>query len=200
MMYYYQKQQAFSLVETLVAISILLIVIVGPMTITARTAKSSTFATEQAQAFFLAQEGIELAQKLRDDRMLLFFHNQTNNTWSTFRGGTAYPNLGNCYDSNGCGLHWTGSADIGILASNCGGANNLNTCRLYQKNSGRNYFTHTSTNANITPFVRKIYFTRDGTNDTYVRVRSEVVWRTGSIISLQRVELETYLYNVYGLN
>ena len=59
MIYLQDKQKGFSLVETLVAISILLIVIVGPMTISMSTAKSSSFASEQVQAFFLAQEGLE---------------------------------------------------------------------------------------------------------------------------------------------
>ena len=41
MMFYQNKQSGFSLVETLVAISVLLIVVVGPMTISMRTAKST---------------------------------------------------------------------------------------------------------------------------------------------------------------
>jgi prepilin-type N-terminal cleavage/methylation domain-containing protein len=53
------QQSGFSLVETLVAISLLLIMIVGPMAISAKTAKSTSFASEQVQAFFLAQEGLD---------------------------------------------------------------------------------------------------------------------------------------------
>jgi len=73
MIFNLNKQAGFSLVETLVSISILLLVIVGPMTITSRTAKSATFASEQVQAFFLAQEGVELAQKARSDLVLRKF-------------------------------------------------------------------------------------------------------------------------------
>jgi type II secretory pathway pseudopilin PulG len=60
----------FSLVETLVATSILLLVVVGPLAISSRTAKSSTFATEQLTAYLLAQEGLELAEKARGDSIL----------------------------------------------------------------------------------------------------------------------------------
>ena len=88
MIFYQQKQSGFSLVETLVAISILLIVIVGPMTISMQSAKSSSFASEQVQAFFLAQEGLELAEKARDDLLLrseLFDGNPPSYlSWGTF--------------------------------------------------------------------------------------------------------------------
>src|SRR3989344_1273934 len=84
MMFYQNKQSGFSLVETLVAISVLLIVVVGPMTISMRTAKSTSFASEQVQAFFLAQEGLELAHKGRDDLLLQNFAGTINNSWTRF--------------------------------------------------------------------------------------------------------------------
>ena len=67
------KQSGFSLIETLVSISILLIVIVGPMSISNNSAKGSSFSNEQVTAFFLAQEGAELAQKGRDDLVIKGF-------------------------------------------------------------------------------------------------------------------------------
>lgn len=49
--------------ETLVAITILLIVVVGPMKIIISASNSTSFSGEQVVAFFLAQEGAEIAQK-----------------------------------------------------------------------------------------------------------------------------------------
>ena len=49
----------------------------------------------------------------------------------------------------------------------------------------------------MTLFSRKIYLTNTG-DLRGVRVRSVVSWRTGSLVAEQKVEVETYLYNIYG--
>ncbi|MCA9360544.1 prepilin-type N-terminal cleavage/methylation domain-containing protein [Candidatus Kaiserbacteria bacterium] len=87
--------QGFSLVETLVAITILLIIIIGPMTISSSTARSTSFASEQVVAYFLAQEGAELAQKARDDFLLENFYVDSSEPyigWDKFTddGGGTY--------------------------------------------------------------------------------------------------------------
>ncbi len=196
MMFYVKKQQGFSLVETLVAISILLIVIVGPMSISMRTAKSATFATEQVQAFFLAQEGVELAQKVRDDLLLQWngFTGAVANPWARFTDTTNAGVYRHCFAANGCGLEW-GTTTAGSLAGaiSCDPAT---ACLLNRKNTGRNWFTHTVSGGTPTLFTRRIYFTRTAAGEG-VHARSVVTWRTGSIIAEQRIEVDTYLYNIY---
>lgn len=186
MIFYQNKQNGFSLVETLVAISILLIVIVGPMTITMSTAKSSTFASEQIQAFFLAQEGLELVQKLRDD-LLLEGLNTGTDTWNTF---TSYTQ---CYSASGCGFGWSETEGELIPPVSCATSSN---CLIYRSEDGRGVFTHTAAGNIATPFTRRIYLEVDGAG---VKVVSVVTWRTGSIVSEQQVEVDTYLYNIYEI-
>jgi len=167
-----------------------LLVIVGPMTVTSRAAKSSTFASEQVQAFFLAQEGLELAQKLRDDLLLAHFSSPAN-PWATFTNVSGI--YQRCHSSGGCGLEWSNFSGTIAPPVDCGVINN---CQLYLKNvSSRSRFTHEST-VNSTPYTRKIFFTNVAGNS--VLVRSEVTWRTGSLISGQKVESQTYLYNIYA--
>jgi len=194
MIYYQNKNQAgFSLVETLVAISILLIVIVGPMTISTRAAKSSSFATEQVQAFFLAQEGLELVEKVRDDLLVGYFAADfVGEPWKDFIKSDSSGVLTSCYTALGCGLIWD-SANASNLApvTLCSGAN----CRLYNTNSGRSRFTHTVASNTITPFTRIIKI-EAGTGS--VKVTSRVTWRTGSLVADQAVEVDTYLYDIYG--
>lgn len=84
MMYVRNTQSGFSLVETLVAITILLIVISGPLAISTSTARSTSFSSEQVEAFFLAQEGAELAQKIRDDLLLAAFLTDPQDGWDDF--------------------------------------------------------------------------------------------------------------------
>ncbi len=189
--YNYKTDRGFSLVETLVAVSIVLIVIVGPMTLSSKTAKSSTFATEQIQAYFLAQEGLELAQKARDQYLLEYFENPVAmpDPWSSFDDDYT-----TCSEANGCGLVWGGTDGVLATPVSCSSDN----CKLYLSSSGRSRYTHTSAGNENTPFTRKIYFSTTASNRE-IYVRSEVTWRTGSLIAKQSVVAETYLFNIYAL-
>jgi prepilin-type N-terminal cleavage/methylation domain-containing protein len=190
-MKYTITQSGFSLVEMLVAVSVLLIVIVGPITATSQVAKSSSFATEQVQAFFLAQEGLELAEKIRDDLMLEHFDGSLSNPWSSFTdtAGTYV----HCHNANGCGIDWNTATALSSIR-NCSTSGN---CKLhYRPSAARSRYTHTTTGSEDTPFTRVIRFQNLGT--TAVRVTSTVTWRTGSLAAEQRVETSTYLYNIYA--
>ncbi|MEX0917159.1 MAG: type II secretion system protein [Candidatus Paceibacterota bacterium] len=60
----------FTLVETLVAVSILLVSIGGPLTIAQRGISSAFFARDQITAFYLAQEAVEYIRNVRDSNKL----------------------------------------------------------------------------------------------------------------------------------
>lgn len=61
-----EKNKAFTLVETLVAISILTIALTGPLAIIAQALRSSYFARDQITAYYLAQEAVEYIRNRRD--------------------------------------------------------------------------------------------------------------------------------------
>ncbi len=64
------KQKAFTLIETLIAISILTIALTGPLAIIASSLRSSYFARDQITAYYLAQEAIEYIRNKRDQNGL----------------------------------------------------------------------------------------------------------------------------------
>ncbi len=190
-------QNGFSLVETLVAITILLIVIVGPMSISSSAARSTSFSSEQVVAFFLAQEGAEIAQKARDDRILANFSTPTTG-WQQFANSAAAGTYTHCFKTTGCGLQLMTNTSKGELdtVEDCSG---VNGCALYYKDSGkRARYTYTSTgNPTKTPYTRVINFEpTSGTNE--IKVTSKVTWRTGSQRATQEVVVQTYLFNIYG--
>lgn len=65
-----QKNKGFTILETLVAISIILIAITGPIDIIGQALKNSYYSRDQITAFYLAQEAIEYARNQRDDNAL----------------------------------------------------------------------------------------------------------------------------------
>lgn len=60
----------FTLLETLVAVAILLMSLLGPFAIAQQSLKSSYYARDQVTAYYLAQEGIEFVRAIRDQNYL----------------------------------------------------------------------------------------------------------------------------------
>ena len=189
----------FSLVETLVAIAILLIIIVGPMSIATNSANSTSFANQQVMAYFLAQEGLELAQKGRDDFLLSAFDNASdegdNDAWDDFTRSNGQ--FRDCFRNDGCSLEIDDGSVGTVIVDRC---QNATDCRLYlttDANKRSKYTYDDSNNAEITDFTRIINMEEISTNKD-VLVTSVVTWRTGNQIAEQSTTATTYLYNVYG--
>ena len=62
--------RAFTLIETMVAISLLSLAIVAPMSLATQSLASAYYARDQVTAFYLAQEGIEAVRSIRDGNVL----------------------------------------------------------------------------------------------------------------------------------
>ncbi len=202
--------QGFSLVEVLVAVTILLLVMAGPMRVLTQTTNSTAFSTEQAAAFFLAQEGLELVQLGRDNLVLGDFEDVLTgvdndpNPWSQLVSNSVFAH---CVNSGGsdtntfCGLTPTNSGS-GYTVTACGNdPASAPNCRLYlhSTSTNRSVYSHTVGGA-ITPYTRTIQIgviNGSGPNPQGIVATSTVTWRTGNLIAGQKVELVTYLTNVY---
>ncbi len=62
--------RAFTLIETFVATSVLLISLVGPLSLAAQSLRSAYYARDQVTAFYLAQEAIEYVRAKRDQNYI----------------------------------------------------------------------------------------------------------------------------------
>lgn len=60
------NQKGFTLIETFIAITVLLMAILGPMTLVSRSIADASYAANQITAFYLAQEGLELVINRRE--------------------------------------------------------------------------------------------------------------------------------------
>lgn len=175
----------FTLVETLVAISILMLVIIGPMTVVQKSMQNAYFANEQVTATFLAQQGIEAVRQLRDDEAL--------NSWdATGTSDTSdWVNTLTACDAahDGCELSGTGSNKV---LQNCG----VEGCKIYIEEDTGEYTDSIGGNID-TPFTRRITVDSFAGGDL-VLVTTEVTWMNANISAGQRsVKLQTYLYDHY---
>ena len=77
---YRTSASGFTLVETLVALTILLLVIAGPMTVAQKGMQNAYFATEQVASIFYAQQAIEAVRERRDNLALEAYANSAEDT------------------------------------------------------------------------------------------------------------------------
>jgi len=62
--------KGFTLIETLVAVTLLAVAVVAPMTLTTRSLSTAYYARDQITASYLAQEAIEAVRAVRDGNVL----------------------------------------------------------------------------------------------------------------------------------
>lgn len=201
-MKYPSNTTGYSLVEALVAISILLVAIVGPMTIASQGIKSSAFALEQNTAFFLAQEGIETMFALRGDYLLDENLNGSSapDSWSWLENeltgsGPCLSNWDTPEYKCSFGVSMNGG-NVTFSNNNCEG-NNVANCLLYYNESGSNpnVYTHTATGGTPSEFTRVI--TVERLNDHSVSVSSAVTWQSRVFVGVsQKVVLDTALFDL----
>lgn len=80
----YKLQAGFSLIETLVAVTLLSVAIVAPMTLASKGLASAYYARDQITAFYLAQDAIEAVRGIRDGQILQIAKSPTASTIDIF--------------------------------------------------------------------------------------------------------------------
>jgi Tfp pilus assembly protein PilV len=66
----YKLRTGFTLIETMVAISLLMVALIAPMSLAAQSLTAAYYARNQITAFYLAQEGIEIVRSVRDANII----------------------------------------------------------------------------------------------------------------------------------
>lgn len=120
----YKEQRGFTLVETLIAITVILTAIVGPLYVVQQSLNVSRSARDQLIASSLAQEGIEFVRGARDSNYLRNLATPGARTWLASFDGTpgSTSTFANCITAD-CVIDVTQntvSRTIGPLYSNNG--------------------------------------------------------------------------------
>jgi len=149
----------FTLIETFIAIAVLLLAIAGPLTIASRGLLSAAFSRDQITAYYLAQEAVELIRNERD-------HNILSSQESWIHG------FDTCLTENGC---YIDAADTQF--NSCG-----ETCPPLNRDSVGYYSYRLGGSAS--PFTRTIIMRHvpfdDPTADE-ISVAVTISWQTGPL-------------------
>ena len=157
--YKMRLNNGFTMIESLVAISVLAISIIGPMTIASKSLLSAIFSRDQITAFYLAQEAVEFVRNARDENNI-----QGNENWLA-------GNIDICRNGNVC------IADIieipGNQVKQCfGGAG---SCPVLKYDDNINFYTYKS--GVDSKFTREIQLTK--INDREEEIKVTLSWETG---------------------
>jgi len=158
----------FTLVETLVAISILSLAITGPMVIAQKGIGSSVYARDQVTAFYLAQEAVEYIRNVRDTNRIADYIDPnpphvTDWLWEFDQNGANCMNPSKCQIDTGAG-NPPGSFTSPSPGSGAGAA--INACTISNGlcanpiyfNSATNFYGYGGTTGSWTPtqFTRTV--------------------------------------------
>ncbi len=168
-------RNGFTLVETMVAISLLTVAIVAPMALTAQSLGSAYYARDQVTAYYLAQEAIESVRAIRDGQILCIAKNDcpagNNNLFGAIPNNTPFR-----IDVRTGAIHAC-NADPG---GNCIPLQTDGTLYGYQDGG-----PGTWTNTNFTRTAIACYVQSDGTctgtPTDEMQVRVTVSWQTEGI-------------------
>lgn len=180
--------KGYSLVEVLVAVSILMISIVGPISIAAKSLQSAQHARQQNTAFFLAQEGITSINTLRNNAALENYIGAIPDPWTW----TDSAQLAPCFSATGCNIDFR---DATLLDNIVDCSVSPTACTLlFDDSLGRAKYQLVS--GSPTPFTRVI--TLDNTaNPDEIIVHSTVAWGSVLLKGNQTVVLDTSLFNIF---
>jgi len=180
-------KNGFTLVETLVAVSILLIAIVGPMTIAQKGIQNAYFANEQVTAVFLAQEAIEAVRELRDDAALDAYNR-------SFKGSVISGDTNNWVPASCAGGTTCAYDSLSGAFESCGSNNNC----VLRFNSGTGRYTYEAQSAEVStsPFTRTVVIGNPVSGGRPITVT--VSWNAKIFGGTNRsVTLQTWIYDHY---
>ena len=178
------EDRGFTLVETLIAISIFTMSVVTLMTVLASGISNTEYAKEKITATFLAQEGIEYIRNIRDT----YISKDTTLGWATFMGSLK----NKCSSNNGCYFNADNlgysDASMPITKINFYTCGSVCTNLSYDSTSGKYGYTGSSS-----PYSRKINFVSVGSDTSEIKIISTVSWKQGT--KTHSINLSENLYN-----
>jgi prepilin-type N-terminal cleavage/methylation domain-containing protein len=155
------NKTGFTLIETLVAVLLLSIAIVGPLTIASKGLNSALISKDQIGAYYLAQDAVEYLRFARDSNRL------GGGNWLTGAGAVAGIDLTACESANGCYLDSVQST-VAVCST---------SCPVLNWDSTNHYYSYTTGTQSLEHYIRTVkLLTPVGTNNSEAGVTVTVQW------------------------
>lgn len=163
------QSKAFTLIETLVAVSLLSIAIVAPMSLASHSLAAAYYARDQITAYHIAQEAIEALRSIRDGQILAIAQSSTGASINIFG---PLVDKGLVDDEPFTIDARLNDPDVAIVSCSGGPCAPLQTDgTLYGYSAGW-------TDTHFTRTVRAHFI---GSGEDEIRVTVEVSWRAGAV-------------------
>jgi len=156
-------QEGFSLVETLVAVGILAVAVIGALTAAQSGISSSIFSKDQVIAFYLAQEAVEEIRNIRDENAL------NGRSWLE---GITHLSSDPCYFGSVCYADTLGAAPLVRCPAGAG------SCPILRQDPETGFYGYDADWIE-TPFRREISISSINANEISILVA--VDWSKGII-------------------
>lgn len=170
-----KNKEGFTLVETIVAISIFATSILAVLVTLTQSISNTTYAKKKMIASYLAQEGIEYMRNMRDT-MVLYHDTGTQAGWDEFKAVLD----GECDGPDGC---YFDDAELDYGSNNQPMASlEINSCSgtcpalLYNQATGKYGYTLGGAD---TGYVRRIRILEEPSDDE-IKIATTVFWEQGS--------------------
>lgn len=137
-----RKETGFTLVESLIAITILMISVAAPLNLAGKGLVAADLAQRQIIAFYLAQDAAETIINLKTTNKLNLdgiMHGMNGNVTAS----------SDCTGTNGCAIDTVAATVQACVSANC-----ATRGRLYKSTNG--VYTHTAPSGNFSGFTRYV--------------------------------------------
>lgn len=173
-------KKGFSLIETLIAVTILSLSVAGPLFTASRAIVAAQISRDQLTASYLAQEGIEYVRMMRDNAFLSAYDvggaSVSTVGWNNFTTGSGDASIASCVLS-ACTLDPARPMGTGALKAlfPCSGG----TCTPLYLNGG--IYTQLTTGGTKTAFTRTVQATTTPAT-TAELITSTVQWNFHEVV------------------